>query len=209
MKNILIILIVISFTSCRTVKKEWVKENYTSKQEAIALSDDLLKETKEQLRLTKETLSKDFDEKIKQATEKTTEKTDEKTTVSGTIEAEDGKEKSVVIGDTKITSNGATVNFETTSIKSFLAEYKTQVNELSSQLNEEKQTNEYLLHELNSVKTELKQLQQEINSETTTKSKDVNKSGLSFTTIILIVLVIILAVSAFVVYKKYKGYLFN
>lgn len=171
-KYLILCLVFISFCSCRVAKKSWVKETYAEKTEVTSLKESFAN-SKETLKTEiSETLSLEFSEKLKQGTTKESEST----TVTGTIEAEDGKEKSVTIGGTTITSNGANISFETNSSKEIATQYK----ELSSQLATERNLTQELQTELISLKSEFADFRSTYESDKTTKTKDVTKRGGTF-----------------------------
>ncbi|MCB0447248.1 MAG: hypothetical protein KDD03_07010, partial [Gelidibacter sp.] len=141
--------------SCRTAKKEWVKENFTEKSELQEIKDNLTYSNEEVKAEIRNSLISEFSEKLKQQAEKTTNNESETTTVKGSITAEEGKEKSATVGNTTIKSNGANVTFETTSTKALSKEIESKYNELNQKLNQELKYNEYLYTEINSLKSEI------------------------------------------------------
>ncbi len=196
MKKItLIFLVLLSLFSCRSVKKEWVKENFTEKAEISQLKENYsnLKNTlKTEIN---EALILEINEKLKQEKVSESSSENESTTVSGSITAEDGKEKSVTIGGTTIKSNGANVTFETSSTKEFTRKYESKLEELQMQLEKKTITIKELHSEINSLKSEFSIFRSNYESEKTAKSKEVKSSGLSFgfwLTIIIVTIVIII-----------------
>lgn len=187
MKNYLIILAILTLSGCRTAKKEWVKENYQSKIEAVAMANELSNFTKTELTKINQSLILDFEEKLKQATQKTTQEESQSTTVSGTLTAEDGKEKSVTFGNTTIKSNGANVSFKTESRNSINKEYESNLKELHRQLDEERQFNQALNNEIISLKNQFANFASNQKTEKTTQTKEVNKKGWQTWVIVLAV----------------------
>ena len=122
MKKLLIIIILIILTGCRTVKKDWVKQNFTSKTETVKSLNSLDSIIQKTRLTTNEKLKSEFNSKLKLVSNKTTSSETSITTVKGTITADLNEEKSVTIGDTKITSKGANITFETNNNKSVYKE---------------------------------------------------------------------------------------
>lgn len=178
--------------SCGTVKKEWVKENFTSKEDLQSIQDNLTYSNEEVKKEIKESLIYDLTEKFKESSNKSSESENETTTIKGSITAEDGKEKSATVGNTTIKSNGANVTFETTNTKAMTKEFESKYNELNKKLDQEQNYSEYLHTEINSLKSEIANLRSSYESEKTAKTKEVVKSGFSFGFIIIGVFVIII-----------------
>lgn len=208
MKKLLIILCVfISFYGCRTVKKDWLELNYASKADIEMLQDKstfLSESLKNEIR---ETLNKDFDEKLKQERISESTKEDETTTVKGTIEAEEGKEKTAEIGNTKIKSNGANISFETTTSKAISKEFESRYQQLEQKLLEESKKTERLQSQLNSLKSEIANLRSNQETEKTTKSKEKNSKGLTFGTILTLIIILVLAGLVWYYWKKISAFL--
>ena len=192
-KFIILFLCLLTFNSCRVVKKEWVKENFTEKsttQKINVIQDSIFSSEISKLETS---VSKLETSVSNTETTSTSSSENESTTISGSIIAEDGKEKSVTVGGTTIKSNGANVTFETTSTKAINKAFERQFEELSTKLQEERKTNETLKTEMSSLKSEFANFVSTYESEKTTQSKTVKKSGLGFgfwLTLILIAIVI-------------------
>ncbi|MGB0896870.1 MAG: hypothetical protein ACPGRW_06080 [Flavobacteriaceae bacterium] len=184
MKKYILILLVLS--SCRTAKKEWVKENFSEKATVKKYFTAQDSTFKSELNEINETLTATFNERFNS----TTTTKNESTTVSGTITAEDGKEKTATIGNTTITSNGANISFTTSSSKTMESKYVKLVQELQS----EKQFSQKIQSELISLKSEFANFVSTYESEKTTKSKTVKKTGVQFGVWIIIAIVLILIV---------------
>jgi len=203
MKKLLFIIavwILLFATSCRSVKKQWVKENFTEKvelQEAKETQSQTLKNEVEKIENKITNLKKSLSET--QTTKETSEE-NENTTIEGTLTAEDGKEKSIQIGNTTIKSNGANVTFKTNSSKSTSKEFTSQIERLESQIISIESNYRNLQSDVNTLTKENTDLKRQIEQVKTTKQKDVNKSGFSFG--FYLWLVIILALVAVVWYFR-------
>ena len=203
MKKLLFIIavwILLFATSCRSVKKQWVKENLTEKvelQEAKETQSQTLKNEVEKIENKITNLKKSLSET--QTTKETSEE-NENTTIEGTLTAEDGKEKSIQIGNTTIKSNGANVTFKTNSSKSTSKEFTSQIERLESQIISIESNYRNLQSDVNTLTKENTDLKRQIEQVKTTKQKDVNKSGFSFG--FYLWLVIILALVAVVWYFR-------
>lgn len=199
-KNLLLISFIL-LTSCRTVKKEWVKETFAEKSELTQFAQETQK--------TQETLKTEISEKVSQIetlvskneTSSTSEVTNENTTVSGTIEAEEGKEKSITIGNTTIKSNGANVSFSTSSNKTATKQFERQLQEITLQLEYERTLNKSLQSEVNSLKSENVFIKSEIEKLKTSQSKQTTKRNFTLTTWLIILGVL---VGSYFVYRFRK-----
>ena len=178
--------------SCRTAKKEWVKENFTEKSELQEIRDNLTYSNEEVKAEIRNSLISEFSEKLKQQAEKTTNNESETTTVKGSIIAEEGKEKSATVGNTTIKSNGANVTFETTSTKALSKEFETKYNELNQKLEQELKYNKYMYTEINSLKSEIAKITSNQKTEKTNKTRTVSKKQIGLGIVILIVIGLIL-----------------
>lgn len=187
-KLILFSAIILLFTSCRSVKKEWVKENFSEKatvNRSLSVQDSTLKSeiSKIETSISKIETSISNTETTKESTSE-----NETTSVSGSITAEEGKEKSVTIGGTTIKSNGANVTFETSSSKTMSREFESKFEQLTLQLEEQSETIQSLNSKLFNQQSEIESLESKYSSLKTSKSRVVKRSGLSFTTWLIIVL---------------------
>ena len=183
--TVIVLLTLLTF-GCKTVKKEWVKENFTSKQESSLLKQSVSNLNKTLKSEISDTSIKDFNEKLNQLSKKITETESKNTTVSGSITAEDGKEKSVSIGNTEIKSIGANITFETTSSTSLSKEFETKYHELSQLLQSEREYREVLRIEIDSLKNEFANFVSNQESEKTTKYKEVKKRVISILVLLII-----------------------
>lgn len=194
-RSLLILLVFWTFfvQSCRTAKKDWVNENFTSKSETEAFQKGIAKVTETLKKDVAESLTEFKKEVSSTATTSSSETESENTTVTGTITAEDGKEKSVTIGGTTIKSNGADVSFTTTASKEISKEFLEKFQEISSELQSEKLLRETLEAQLFSLKSEFANFRSSYESEKDTKTKTVNKKGLTggFTFWIILAIIII------------------
>lgn len=179
-KHLIISLVLISLFSCRVAKKAWVKETYAEKSIVAknAITHDSIIKT--EIRKIGTSVSKLGTYISNIETSRSLETESENTTVSGTIEAEDGKEKFVTFGNTKITSNGANVSFETTNARYISKEFQAKFQEISSELQLEKSKTESLQIAINSLKSEFSTFKSNIKSKTNTKIKTVKKTGFQF-----------------------------
>lgn len=184
--------------SCRTAKKEWVKENFTEKAELQSIQDNLTYSTEEVKAEIRNSLISEFSEKLKQQAEKTTNNESETTTVKGSIIAEEGKEKSATVGNTTIKSNGANVTFETTSTKALSKEFETKYNQLNQKLEQELKYNKYMYTEINSLKSEIADLRSTYQSEKQAKTKETTKRGFTFWAVIIGGLIVVLGVAGYI-----------
>lgn len=194
-KLILLLTVFFLFFSCKSVKKQWVKEHFTEKATTTKINtaqDSVFKSEISKL----ETYVSQIETSVSknETTSETTSK-NETTSVSGSITAEDGKTKSVTIGGTIIKSNGANVTFETNSSKVFTKQFESQINELTKQLLKEQEINKSTQTEVNSLKSELSQIKTELNQIKIAKSKDTKKTGLSFGSWFFLIVVIILGIA--------------
>jgi len=178
--KIILILVVLLFSSCRVAKKNWVKENFTEKatvKKSLTLQSNALINRIENLQ---ETLTAKYDELSKESSKETRTEENESTTVTGNITAEEGKEKSVTIGATTIKSDGANVSFQTNFSKSVSKEFLEKMSALSNEINT--QSNKII--ELNKLveaqSRRLSELESNKEIKKNTSSKDVTKRGFSF-----------------------------
>lgn len=195
---ILYVAILLMFFSCRTAKKTWVEENFTSKHEIQSIQDNLTYSNEEVKSEIKNSLILDFTEKLKLATEKTTNNETETTTTKIDIIAENGVEKKATAGNTTVTSNGANVSVQTTSSKALSKEFESKYNELSQKLDREQKYNEYLYTEINSLKSEIANLKSTYQSEKQAKTKETTKRGFTFWAVLIGGLIVVLGVAGYV-----------
>lgn len=202
MKHISIILILFcTLFSCRTVKKEWVQEHFAEKSELSQLAQKTQETQKTLKSEISEALILEFSQKLKQETSSSTSQENESTSVSGTIVAEEGKEKSATIGNTTIVSNGANISFQTTNSSSITKAFESKYQELESKYQEAQQTISTLQSQYNSLKSEFANFRSTYESEKNSSSRTVTKSGWSFKTW-LILIAIILVIAAVLYFKK-------
>lgn len=198
-KTILIVLLFASLLSCRTAKKEWVKENFASNSELLRVKDSFSEEISNQEDSLIETMNSKYNEILEQKSSHESDSETEDSTITGTIIAEEGKEKSVSYGGTTINSNGATIQFTTKISKAISKEYSSKFQELNSQLDQERQSIRVLETELTFLKKELETLQtQQINNREA-KTRDVKSNGFQVGTWIwlLVVVVVIVLINIF------------
>lgn len=198
MKKYIIILLMFSLaflcSSCRVAKKEWVKENFTEKattQEIRVVQDSTFKSEISKIETSIHKIET-FVSKIE--TFKTSENETESTTVSGSITAEDGKEKSVSIGGTTIKSHGANVTFETTTSKAISKEFQESFQQISKELQEKSVKLQEVQTELNSLKSEFSNFVSTYQSEKNAKTKEVKKTGFQFGVWIIVAIAIIITI---------------
>ena len=194
MKKILIISILfISFFSCRTAKKEWVKENFTLKKTFVIT---------EQEKRIKESVLSELNETINSISEQNTTTETNSTTISGSVEAEQGKEKTVDANGLKITTNGFNVSFESKSTKELSKEFESKFQELSQQINYQREVNETLRDSISSINNKLSKHDEEIETIKNSKSKEVTSRSFSFGFVMVLFLVI--ALLSVVIFFKSK-----
>lgn len=178
MKNYLILSVLfISLFGCKTAKINWVKENFEEKsvvsQKLETQKDSLISE----ISTIRDSLSAISSHFLQQQTTSVSSSLDESTTISGSIVAEDGKEKSVTAGGITIKSNGANVSFETTMTRRETIALQNRVESLTIQLTEaisriEKNQLKTISNEKN-----LADFRSTYESQTQTKEKEVKKTG--------------------------------
>ena len=178
-------------TSCRTVNRNWVKENFAEKatvNESLTVRDSIFKS---EIKDVQKSLLSQLNQKVSEQSTKQKTTENETTKVSGSITPEEGKQKSVTIGNTKIESNGATVNFETVSSKALTKEIETKYRELEEKFTEQNSQIESLKSENKSIRTEFADFRSTYESEKRAKEKDSKNTGFSFGGWIALILVII------------------
>lgn len=193
-KAILISLILITLTGCRTVKKDWVKDNYVEKSEI-----DQLKQSIERF---KQTVNTSIDERIdskytsilNEMREAVKVDENETTTIIGSIEAEEGKEKSATIGNTIIKSNGSNITFESTLNKAFNKELETINSKMEQTIEEHKKSLKAFEIDFEAYKLETQKKIAELQSQLYQKDKTTNKKGFTFTFIIILGIAILIYV---------------
>jgi predicted nucleic acid-binding Zn-ribbon protein len=181
MKRLIILLLaVLTLTGCRVAKKSWVKENFTQNEQLTSTlktqTDSVTKQIKQ--------VTKQFESRLQElasnSSSNTTQTETENTTVTGTIEAETGTEKSVTIGGTTITSNGASISFVTNNTRSLSKQFEESITTITKQLTTERQYREDLQQEVTSLKIQNLNMQREITELKTERSKYVTKKGFTF-----------------------------
>lgn len=168
---------------CRTAKKEWVNENFTSKE----VFNSTQKTTQNEINTQVTALSKYLNAKFTEILQTETTKDTDATTVKGSITAEDGKEKSVTIGGTSIKSNGVNLTFEVASTKEQLKEYQSNQTELLEQL-------AITETKLQTTQKELTDLKNQFNTYVTEQekaSKETSKTGFTFGFMVTVFLVVL------------------
>lgn len=182
------------FCSCRVAKKDWVKENYSERSEIEQLIQASEQTTKTEISKLETSVSKIETSISNSETSSTSETESQTTTVTGTITAEEGKEKSVTIGGTTIKSHGANVTFETTSSKAISKEFQESFQQISKELQEKSVKLQEVQTELISLKSEFASFVSTYQSEKNAKTKEVKKTGFQFGVWILIAVVLIVLV---------------
>lgn len=191
-KPILISLLLITLTGCRTVKKDWVKANYVEKSE--------INQLKQSVETFKQTINTSIDERIdskytsilNEMREAVKVDENETTTIIGSIESEEGKEKSAIIGNTTIKSNGSNITFESTLNKSFNKELETVNAKMEQTVEEYRNSLKTFENDFTSYKTETDRTIAELKAQLDQKNKTTNKKGFSFTFIILAVVCVLI-----------------
>lgn len=179
-------------TSCRTVKKDWLKENYVEKTELKKLEQSINSSNETSAVVEDFVKRKELTELIESLSKKTNTHETENTIVSGNIEAEAGKEKSVTVGGTKIISNGANVSFETTNTKALSKEFETKYQELYTKEQKNSELIQNIYTKLQSSENQIQLLESKIESLKNTETKEVKKKGFQLWVIVLIGIVLLL-----------------
>ena len=114
MKNLSYLLIIlIVFSSCRTVKKSWLKENYKNNQQLEQFGKLLAFKIEKKTAKTTEKQLDEFSSLKTKAAEKKTETTsnnlESNTNLKATITAEEGRVKSFTANGLQVTSDGANI----------------------------------------------------------------------------------------------------
>jgi len=199
-KLIYIIFVLFLLTSCRIVKKDWLKENYVAKNDLEKTVNNL-----------EETHERDFSKIASEyqviktdlsniETTKTNESETETITVSGTIKAEEGKEKTAIIGNTKITSNGADISFKVENSKAFTQAFESIKNQFETYKSETSEVISSLQKDLTQKSQIIETLTQDIKTLKTEKSRTVTKKQLGFGVIILLILIVV----GYLLLKRFK-----
>lgn len=195
MKNRFCILVLcLLLFNCRTVKKEWVKENFTEKSTTTQLKSSQDSTLRSEISKIETSVSKIETSVSKIENSATSSAENETTDVSGNIVAEDGKTKSVTIGGTTIKSNGANISFKTSSSKATSKQIETFYENSERKFELQEQTISELRTELNSLKSEFNVLESAYESQKQTRSKNVKKTGLSFGMWAMIIIILIVLV---------------
>ncbi|PSG90870.1 hypothetical protein [Aurantibacter aestuarii] len=190
--------------SCKTVKKDWLQENYYTKETVNTNETKQNEAFLNELTKIENSIKKYEASTNQQAT--TTEKTDEteNTTIDGSITAEFGKEKFVQVGNTLIKTNGANVNFQTSNVKTYSKELETKISFFESQLEITRKQTEAIEVKLKALETQNKQFKTVLEQQKNSKSKTTKKSGSPFLTKTLIILIVV-----FAIYLLLRHYLKN
>lgn len=203
MKKVFIILSSLVFLGCKTAKVNWVKENFEEKavvsQKIEAQKDSLLSE----ISTIRDSLSVFQSQFLQQQTTSVSSSLDESTTISGSIIAEDGKEKSVTAGGIVIKSNGANVSFETTMTRRETIELQHKVESLTVQLNEAISKIEQNQLKTISNEKQLADFRSTYESDTRTKEKEVKKTGFQAGVWIIGALALIVIIALWYLNKKF------
>lgn len=167
-------------TGCRTVKKEWVKENFAEKSELQTTQNIWTEFVQNSETNITESLKSFFDERIKSVKENTTSNENENTDISVNIKAEDGKEKSATVGNTTITSNGADITVKTSSTKVLSSQLETINKELTQTITKLETSLKTLENKFNEKIDAQNSVIEKLKSELNVKSKETKKTGMSF-----------------------------
>lgn len=138
MKNykskILFIAVILSLTNCAS--KNFVKTKINKKIEvdSIAISKLTIKQNK--LFKVTDSLLVTLREVTREVNSKELENENKTTTIEGTIEAEEGKEKTFISDDLKITTNGAKVSFKSVNSKTRVKEFESRFKSVETELRE-------------------------------------------------------------------------
>jgi len=198
---ITLVAISLLMVSCRSVKKQWVEDNFTKNETVkhLVKQQDSIFDTK--IHKIETSVSKLETSVSKNETKNETSSQEENTTISGSINAEDGKEKSVTFGDTEIKTNGASVTFTTSSSKQITKQITAKIETLTKQLNLEQTKTETLQREIISLKSEFAKIVSSLEAQKTNQTQTVKKAGFNFGVWIIIALVLA-ALAAVWYFKK-------
>jgi hypothetical protein len=200
MKNLILILsILILSTSCRSVKKKWVSENFATKIETALLEGKLEQSQQLETQKTIDSFSQLLKSNSTTKTETNTSSNNESTTISGTITAQEGKTKTVSFGNTKIESDGANITFTSTNTKAQLRETQETISQLEQKFESITSHNTLLYKETQSALSQITILKQEVKSLKESKSKDLKKTGFPWWIVIAIGIIL----SVYIIYKNY------
>ncbi len=207
MKKLLTTLLILSvFSGCKTVKKDWLKENYVEKTQFNVLEQQVISST-ENSSETKDyiTLEK-FNEFKNSLSQKSSETSSEESTTKISIEAEDGVEKSAVIGNTKVVSNGASISVEVKNFKEASRSIEILQSELEQYKTETSQLITAFRKEINASAVKITELENELQSQKNVFTKTSKKKGFTFGTTVLIlgILLIIIGLAVLYFYTKNK-----
>lgn len=195
MKKYLILLVVfITVSSCRVTQIGKEKESFVSRHDVEQLIEASQKTIKTELQTIENTVSKLETAISKTESASTTEASNETTNVSGSIIAEDGKEKSATIGNTTITSNGANISFSTTTTKDVTKAFQSIIHEQRQELQQQSKTIISLQSELTSLKKEFATFISNYESDKATRAKTVKKTGFQAGVWIIVAIVVIVLI---------------
>lgn len=193
MKKLIIILLILC-SSCRVAKKDWLKETFAEKatvKKSLTVRDSMFRSEISKIETSVSKIENSIS-KIETSSGSTSE--NESTTVSGSITAEDGKEKTATVGNTTITSNGANISFTTTTSKEISKAFEIKYQEQQTQLQLQKQTISSLRSQLTSLKTEFANFVSTYESEKNNKTKTVKKTGFQAGVWIIVAVVVIVLI---------------
>lgn len=190
-----IIFLTFGLASCVTKKK--FKESQTLlEQRILSQTENRITNYTQNIKTdVKESLLSEFKETLKEIKESTTTNENETTTISGTITAEDGKDKSATIGNTVIKTNGANVTFQTTSTKDINKQLETINKELTKTITQLETSLKTIENEFNEFKNNQLKVNDELKSEKNTQTKETNRKGFNFLFIILLIIAILTYIS--------------
>ena len=192
MKKLLIISILfISLFSCRTVKKEWVKETFAEKQDLKKLEQDVIFSNERIKSELKQDYTTYTDKKIKEVSSKTSTTENENTVISGSVEAEPGVTKTFEGNGVKITTDGWKVNFETNLSKSLSKEFETKLETVYKKFDSIVLESQQKETEISSLKTRLTTLENRIDTKNESWFKTVSKKQLGFGVFIFLIVLVL------------------
>ena len=203
MKKILLLLLAFAVYSCGSVKKKWVNENFAEKAALESLRENNISLNKESEERIMQELYLDFNSIMMEELSKLKITSDENSELSGTLKAEDGKEKTVSFGGNTITANGADISFLWSKKNTSEKEYKKQINEFSEQIEKKEISIKNLELRLDSLQSEVDNLKSVKESKKETTSKEKTRSFWSF----WIWIILIAAILVFLVYRYGKKYI--
>ena len=195
--RVTLLLLLLTITGCRSVNKEWMSNNFASKNEVndLRVANNLSKSNLNN-KIQEIEREKNF-EIIEESRKKTTSQEEQKTEVTGQIKGESGVTKQVTIGNTIISSNGATVNFKTNSKTSFSKEDEQRYTAITKELERYSEVSTKLQLEVMDIRSYVQKLEQVVNQSHSVEVKEVKSKGLPIGVVIALIVVGVVALAYF------------